>query len=480
MADAGLAELSLTELSLGIASGRMSSVEATQSCLERFDRHGAALACVVACDHQAALGAAARADQQIAAGNQRGPLHGVPLAHKDLFYRAGRRSGCGARIQPDDLPDDTATVLTRLDAAGVLDIARLRMAEFAIGTTTTGSPHNPWDPSYFPGESSSGSAVAVGARLTYGSLGTDTGGSVRIPASCCNLVGIKPTRGRVSRYGSMPLSSTLDHIGVLTRTVADCALLLGAVAGLDPHDPTTSAEPVPDYVAALKAGVRGIRIAVPGNYFPGNYFYEPVDHITKGLLDDVLDVYRNLGAEIVPVDVPASIEQAASENGLIIQFEAASLHREWLRSRRHDYGRHTAAMLEAGLSIPASRYEQALALQPQLLAEFMAAIFEKADVFHAPVMPHVVPTIAAATFSDDSSFMDFWRGLSHCTRPFNYLGLPALSLPAGFDPGGLPVGFQLVGRPFDEALLFRVGHAYEREMQWTRRAPNLVVSAVQS
>ena len=245
-----LAGLSLSEVAAAIATRRISSLEATQACLDALDQAGPALNCVAGVDHEAALAAAAAADEELAAGRVRGPLHGVPLAHKDMFYRAGRPAACGSRILADFVPDHTASVLARLDAAGALDVAQLNMVEFALGTTghneITGDVRNPWNPAHIPGGSSSGPGAAVAARAVFGALGSDTGGSIRLPAACCGLVGIKPSYGLVSRHGALPLSFTLDHVGPLTRTVGDCAMLLQAIAGHDPRDPTTAARPVPD------------------------------------------------------------------------------------------------------------------------------------------------------------------------------------------------------------------------------------------
>ena len=464
-----IAGLSLSALADAIAARRVSSVEATQACLDALDRAGPALNCVAAVDHAAALAAAAAADAELAVGRVRGPLHGVPLAHKDMYYRAGRPSACGSRILANFVPDHTASVLTRLDAAGALDIARLNMVEFAFGTTghneITGDVRNPWNPAYIPGGSSSGPAAAVAARAVFGALGSDTGGSIRLPAACCGLVGIKPTYGLVSRYGALPLSFSLDHIGPLTRTVADNALILQAIAGHDPADATTAVRLVPDYLARLEAGVRGLRIAVPENYF-----YDPIGAEVRDKLAASIDVFRRAGAEIVPVTIP-SIEIANPLTALIISIEGTRAHRRWIRDRRQDYGRQTLGRLLPGLVAPATAYIDALNLKQKLLTDFAAAVFARADMLHAPVMTMPVPTLAESDLAANPGFSDYLVAFGHCSRPFNYLGLPALSVPAGFTSNGLPTGFQLVGRPFDEATLFRAARAYERETGWSEQAP---------
>ena len=464
-----IAGLSLSALVEAIAARRISSVEATQTCLDSLDRAGPALNCVAAVDQEGALAAAAAADAELAVGRARGPLHGIPLAHKDMFYRAGRSSACGSRILADFVPDGTATVLARLDAAGALDIARLNMVEFALGTTghneITGHVRNPWNPAHISGGSSSGPGAAVAARAVYGALGSDTGGSIRLPAACCGLVGIKPTYGLVSRHGTLPLSFTLDHIGPLTRTVADCAMILQAIAGHDPQDATSAARPVPNYLAGLEDGVRGLRVAVPENYF-----YDPIGADLRGVLEDSVEVFGALGAEIVPVTIP-SIEIANTLTSLIIAIEGAGVHRRWIRDRRQDYGRQTLGRLLPGLLAPATTYIDALNLKQKLLTDFAAAVFERADVLHAPVLTMPVPTIEESDLAANPGFSDYLVAFGHCSRPLNYLGLPALSVPAGFTANGLPTGFQLVGRPFDEARLFRAARAYERETGWSEQAP---------
>lgn len=471
MVDPAITNLSLVDVAAQIAEGQVSSLEVTQACLERIDRHGERLRCVARIDPEAALAAASRADAERRAGRVRGPLHGVPLAHKDMFYRRGRVSACGSRIRADFVPDHTATVLARLDDVGALDIACLNMVEFALGPTghneITGTPRNPWNPDYITGGSSSGPAAAVAGRLVYGTLGSDTGGSIRIPAACCGLVGMKPTYGLVSRHGTLGLSFTLDHPGPLARTVADCALLLQVIAGHDPQDAVSSTRPVPDYIAALEQDVRGLRVAVPESYF-----YDPVTPEVRTLMDDSLRVLRALGLEVVPVEIP-SIELANPMVSLIIAAEGAALHGRWLRERPQDYGKQTLGRLLPGLLFPATRYIDALNLRQKVLADFSQAVFSRADLLHLPVIPTAVPTIAESDLAANPGFLEFILRFGHCTRPFNYLGLPALSVPAGFTGNGLPCGMQLVGRPFEEALLLRVARAYERETPWTKMAPAL-------
>ena len=473
MPDQQISDLSLTEVASAIASGDLSSLETTRACLDQTSRHGTELNCIARIDPEAALEAASAADDDLAAGKSRGPLHGVPLAHKDMFYRQGHLAACGSRIRADFIADRTSTALARLDAAGALDIARLNMVEFAVGgvaghNAITGTPRNPWNKAHIPGGSSSGSAVAVASRLVSSSLGSDTGGSVRIPAYCCGLVGLQPTYGRVSRYGAMPLSFSLDHVGVLTRTVPDAALLLSLIAGHDEKDATSSRRPVSDYLTGLNDGIKGLRIAVTETYFQ-----ESVDDPVSDCLKHSLAVLQSCGAEIVRVTLPKSIELAARMGALILAAEGAAIHSRWLRERADEYGPQARARLVTGLHIPATRYLGALDLRARIFVEFAAAVFEHADLLHVPTVPMTVPIIAETDRGDDPDFMALVNRLTRCTRPFNYLGLPALAMPAGLDGRGLPLGFQLVARPFDEATLLRAARAYEREAMPMQMGPTL-------
>lgn len=472
MSDQDLTAFSLSEVAAAIAARKVSSLEVTRAALSRIARFGDALNCIAAIDPEAAEAAARDADAALDGGKPRGPLHGVPLAHKDMYYRAGRPSACGSRILADFVPDTTATALARLDAAGALDIARLNMVEFALGTTghneVTGPVHNPWNRDHVTGGSSSGSAAAVAARLVYAALGSDTGGSIRLPAACCHLVGLKPTYGRVSRFGAMPLSFSLDHVGPLVRTAADAALILGVIAGHDPNDPTSSQEPVPDYSQGLDGGVSGLRIAVPENYF-----YDTATASVAAHVRGTIDVFRHLGAEIVPVRLPREIEAANPLNVLIIAAEAAGFHGRWLRERPDDYGSQTYARMQPGLLYPAARYIEALNFRAKVLECLQETVFDKADLLHTPVWPIRVPTIAESDVAANPGFMEYLTASGHCVRPFNYTGLPAVSVPSGLDDAGLPTAFQLVGRAFDEATLLRATAAYERETGCTKLAPSL-------
>ena len=466
-----IAALSLADAAEKIARKEISSQEATQAALNRIERFGAKLHAIAHCDPDAVLEGARQADADLSAGKVRGPLHGVPLAHKDMYYRAGWTAACGSNILADFVPDATSTAITRLDAAGALDIARLNMVEFAFGPTghneVAGTPRNPWNTDYITGGSSSGSGASVAGRLVYGALGSDTGGSIRLPAQCCGLAGVKGTYGLVSRHGAMPLSYSLDHVGPLTRTVKDSALILQAIAGHDPNDPTTSHRPVPDYLDGIADGVKGMRIGVPENHC-----YDPVEDEVRKALEASLEVYRELGAEIVPVHAEG-FELANRFANVVMATEAAAYHSKWVRERPGDYGAQTLSRLLPGFYYSGTRYIEGLNLRSKVLAEFCTSVFDKVDMLHAPVIPIEIPRIDETDVGAKPGYMKSIASITHNTRAVNFLGLPTLSVPCGFTANGLPTGFQLIGRPFDEKTLFRAGHAYERETLWCDRAPVL-------
>jgi aspartyl-tRNA(Asn)/glutamyl-tRNA(Gln) amidotransferase subunit A len=470
---ADMLELGLAEAADALARGELSSSELTRAALERAESLGPRLNCIAALEPEDALAAAGRADRARARGKQIGPLHGVPLAHKDLFYRRGKVVACGSKIRKGFVPDTTASVLQRLEAAGAVTLGALHMAEFAFSPTGYnehyGHARNPWNAEHVPGGSSSGSGAAVAARIVFGSLGTDTGGSLRHPAAMCGLTGLKPTLTRVSRAGVMPLSHSLDCVGPIARSARDCARLLGVLAGADAADPTASRHPVAPYEAALDGNARGLRIAVPRAYY-----YDPVSPEIGQRLDESLAAYRGLGAELVEVDVP-DMNLINTLAHILMSVEAATIHRRWLETRRDEYSDQVRSRIEPGLFYPATRYCEALAMRAALTAEFADLALGNADVLHLPAIPIPVPTIDDTTRGDPADIARAIGVVGHCTRGINYLGLPAISVPAGFDSKGLPVAFQLVGRPFSEAALLRAADAYQRVTDWHRRAPALSV-----
>jgi aspartyl-tRNA(Asn)/glutamyl-tRNA(Gln) amidotransferase subunit A len=467
-----IVEMSLTEVADAIQRKKVSSVEATQACIDQIEAWQPQVNAFISFDPKDALEQAKAADDDLAGGSVRGPLHGVPLAHKDLFYRDGKRTTCASKILGDLTPDYDATVLRRLADSGALHLGGLNMSELAMGAAGRnehfGHCRNPWNPDHITGGSSSGSGASVASRMVFGALGTDTGGSIRIPATMCGIVGIKATFGRVSRHGVMPLSHSLDNAGPMARTVEDCARLMGIVAGADPEDPSTADEPVPDYVGQLaNASVKGLRIGVPTSYF-----YDDVAPSVHAALDASLDSYRAQGAEIVAVDVP-DMEVYRDLCNVVLKVEAANIHADWLRTRGNEYSNEVRARIEGGLYIPGVRYLQAQRLRGEYVRAFCNQVFDVCDVLHTPGLPIEVPTLADTDAAVGENALMINEKLAWCMRAMNYLGLPGLAVPCGFSANGLPVSQQLIGPPFSEDLLFEVGHAYQRETYWHTKVPGL-------
>ena len=469
MSEAEFLSLGLTEVEQALARGDISSLRLTEAALARAQALGTSLNCIASLDAKAALRAAEKADRDRKAGKRLGKLAGIPLAHKDLFYRKGKVVACGSKIRRDFVPQDTATVLKRLAAQGAVTLGALHMAEFAFSPTGYnehyGHARNPWNPAHVPGGSSSGSAAAVAARIVFGSLGTDTGGSLRHPAAMCGLTGLKPTLTRVSRAGVMPLSHSLDCVGPLARSARDCARLMDIIAGKDPADPTAARRPVPPHEAALDGSARGLRIGVPRSYY-----YDPVAPEVRQHLEASLDVLRVAGAEVREVGVP-DINLINALHHVLMTVEAATVHRKWLATRRDDYADQVRSRIEPGLFYPATRYCEALAMRAALTREFVDKALGGVDVLHLPAIPIPVPTIDETTAGNPADVARVIGVVGHCTRGINYLGLPAITVPAGFDSRGLPVAFQLVGRPFSEQRLLKATDAYQRLTDWHQRMP---------
>jgi aspartyl-tRNA(Asn)/glutamyl-tRNA(Gln) amidotransferase subunit A len=471
MNDAEILELSCSGLAAAIRERRVSAVKAMEATIARASAVQPTLNAFLRIDAELALVAARLADQELARGHVRGPLHGVPMAHKDMYYRKGVASSYGGKIGPSRPAPSTATALERLDASGAIQFGVLNMAECAFGPTGHnyhyGHCRNAWNPAHLTGGSSSGSGTAVAARASFAALGSDTGGSIRLPATFCGTSGIKPTYGRVSRAGAMPLSFSMDTVGPLTRTVEDCALLLRALAGPDERDPTCAPREVPDYVALLGRPIAGLAIGRPRNYF-----YDDCDPEIVALMEASLEAFRRLGAKVVDVDLPG-MDAWNAAGTMIISAEAAALHGNWLRTRPQDYSPQVRARLETGLAIPAASYIDSLRLRATALDEFQRAVFSKVDVLHAPVVSFQTPTIAETDLAPGAELSVLLAKTTRLTRPGNFLGVPALSLQAGFTRAGLPVGMQLLGRPFDEATLLALGHAFQGATDLHRRAPGL-------
>jgi aspartyl-tRNA(Asn)/glutamyl-tRNA(Gln) amidotransferase subunit A len=460
--------MSLTSVAQAISDKRVSSREVTQSCLDRIARWQPRLNAFMAIEAEAALKAADAADTALAKGGRRGALHGVPLAHKDMYYEAGKVVTCGSQIRRDFVATTTSTALQRLKDAGTIRLGSLQMSEFAYGPTGHnshyGPVHNPFALDRITGGSSSGSGAAVAARLTFAALGSDTGGSIRMPAHFCGVTGLKTTVGRVSRAGAMPLSQSLDTVGPLARSAEDCALLLGLMAGADPEDPTAVAGPLPDFAAATTGPIKGLTIGVPTAFY-----VEDLDADVAAALEATIAVLKREGANIVQVELPDQ-RQLTAACQLVLAVEAAAFHKRWLIERPQDYGPQVLMRLQNGLAIPGVLYLEAMRWRGPALAAHLTAVAD-VDAVIAPVAPVAAPTIAESDVGNSPDAEAVIQRLTRFTRPINYLGLPSLAIPAGFTGGGLPVGMQLVGRSFDEATLLRIGAAFQRATDFHDRVP---------
>jgi aspartyl-tRNA(Asn)/glutamyl-tRNA(Gln) amidotransferase subunit A len=468
-----LADLSMTAAADAVRSGEVTSVALLEACWERMDAVNPMLNATIWTDREAAMAAAQTADAAVRNRAAPSVLHGVPMMHKDMYYQAGKLSTCGSALRRDWRPNVTATVIERLAAAGAYTFGGLNMAEFAQNPTghnkTFGDCHNPWNPPYITGGSSSGSGASVAARFNYMALGSDTGGSIRLPASANGVSGIKPTQTRVSRYGVMPLSFTHDNVGPLTRTARDCARVMSVIAGHDPRDPTSAREPVPDYEAALTGDIRGQRIGVPTNVF-----FDDADAEVTAAIEQALSVLQARGAVITRLALPM-MDAVATYGSIVSRVEAATIHAEWMRSDPQAYGAHISGRMYPGYAIPAPYYVEALSRRGPVLRAFAADVFAKVDVLVTPTIRTCLPTLAETDIDHgppgtETKFM----AVSANTRPFNYLGLPAISVPCGFDPNGCPIGLQIAGRPFAEARIMKLADAYQRDTDFHARRPPIV------
>jgi aspartyl-tRNA(Asn)/glutamyl-tRNA(Gln) amidotransferase subunit A len=470
MSAVDLAGLSLVEAVDAVAHREATAMALLEACLARLDAAEERVNATIWLDREGARRSAEAADKAVAAGSKLGLLHGLPLAHKDMYYQAGRPCTCGSAIRKDFVPTVTATVIQRMAAAGAYAYGGLNMAEFAQNPTGHnahyGDCHNPWNLPYITGGSSSGSGAAVAARFTYGALGSDTGGSVRLPASACGVTGLKPTQTRVSRAGVMPLSFSADNVGPLTRTVRDCARIMTVIAGQDPLDPTSAAEPVPDYEAALDGDLRGLRVGVPTTYF-----LDGADEPVVAALDAAVAVLAARGATVVRLPLPL-MDAVSAYVGVISRVEGAAIHAQWMRDRPQDYAVHLSARLYSGSAIPGTYYVEALSRRGPILKAFAAEVFGQVDVLATPTIRSCLPTLAETDIDQGPPGTEHrFMAVSANTRPFNYLGLPAISVPCGFDPNGCPIGLQIAGRPFAEARVMKVADAYQRDTDWHKRAP---------
>lgn len=465
-----LLELSLAEVAALIARKDISPVELVDASLERISAVNPTLRAYISVYEQAREVAKAAEIMQ-RAGHDLGPLHGIPVALKDNVALKGLRTTAGSKILADWLPAHDATVAARLRGAGAIFVGKLNMHEFAWGGTSDnphyGAVRNPWNTDRFPAGSSGGSGAAVAARTCWGAIGTDTGGSIRLPSAINGIVGIRPTYGRVSNHGIVPLAWSMDTAGPMTRTVEDCALMFGAIAGHDPKDPATAQVPVHDYAARLHDGVKGLRIGVVPDYF-FHHLQPPVDAAVRA----ALGTFESLGARIVETSI-RNIHGNISAQLTVESCEPSTYHQRWLRERPDDYGEDVRTLLEVGEMLLATHYLQAQRYRALLRQEFMDA-FRKVDVFICPTLPFTATPVGdMKVVIENGVEEDMLSAIMQFTGVPSLTGLPSLAVPCGFDHDGLPVGMQIIGRPFDEATLFQAGAAFQSATDFHRRAPRL-------
>lgn len=449
--------LSLSDAATAVAKRGLSPVELLDSTLGRIEQVESR---VLAWARLRPEEARREAERLGAAGAPLGPLHGIPVGAKDIFYTAGIETSCGSRLMAGFVPTHDATAIVRLRQAGAILLGKTHTTEFAAFDPSPA--RNPWALDHTPGGSSSGSAAALAARMCHGALGTQTSGSIVRPAAFCGIVGLKPTFGRVSRYGVHPLAWTLDHPGPMARTVRDVAVLLEVIAGPDPNDPATlSAPPVPRYASALDdatvqtGALRRLRIGVPDRYF-----FDGLDPETLAAYRAAIDMLADLGVAVREVRLPAVFEAGIDAHDLIHNVEAAAVHLDRYRTRAAEYGEKLRAIIETGLLIPAPTYVRAQQIRTAVI-EAMRKLFQDIDVLATPAAPGPAPEGLAST------------GSPVMNKPFSFIGFPSLALPCGRTREGLPLGLQLAGRPFEEVTIFQLASSYERATSWTSDRPPL-------
>ena len=462
--------ISATELASLIKSREISPVEATEAYLERIPQVDGKLNSYITVTSERAMADARQAEQEIVSGKYRGPMHGIPIGIKDQVYTKGILTTGGSTILKDFVPTEDATVVTKLNEAGAVLLGKLNMSEFAMGDAFEhpyGRPHNPWDLSRNAGTSSSGSGAATAAFLCATSLGEDTGGSIRGPASFCGLVGIRPSWGRVSRHGVLGASWSMDQVGPISRTVPDCAITLAAIAGHDPKDGYTWDIPVPDYLADMSGGVQGLKIGVITERVEG----DAVDPQVRDLVLKAIAQLGELGAVVSDIEIPL-IAQSAAISTAVTYGDVSGVHREGIDQRLKEYDYNIQLRLLTGAILPAQAHQKAVRLRHMIRQQILDAL-DQVDVLVMPTSSIPASTLPEkAGVESKAAFMEMLGGRRSFTAPFNLANVPALSINCGFTSEDLPVGLQIAGKPFDESMVFRVAHAYEQATDWhTRRPP---------
>jgi aspartyl-tRNA(Asn)/glutamyl-tRNA(Gln) amidotransferase subunit A len=455
-----LALLPITTLSNLIAQRQISAKELLVDIITNIDRFDAALRSYITVAKDSALAEAEAADSEISAGRRLGPLHGIPISHKDVIWTKKVRTTAHSRTMLEFVPEEDATAVRRLHEAGAIMLGKTNTTEFACGRMEIyGTARNPWDLSRYTGGSSCGSANAVAAGLAIAATGSDTGGSVRAPSALCGIVGLRPTYGRVSRYGLVPLSWSMDTIGPMTRTVADCAVMLRAMAGPDPLDLSTADEPVPDYAAALNGDVASVVLGVPESHF-----YEDLDGGVDAAVQDALRCFERLGVRLRAVSLPGA-PRALHVGNAVLYAEAFGMHAKRLRAQWDDVSPRSRRRMAVGAFLSAGEYQQAARLRAMWMREL--------DEVLSTVDALITPTVRFPAFGVEIQETDHPPDTGLNTRPFSVAGVPAISVPCGFTGEGLPVGLQVIGRPFAEETIFRIAHAFQLATDWHTKRPSL-------
>ncbi len=460
----------IANLSKAIRSKEVSPVEITKALLSRIKKYDRNINSFITVLEGSALKTARQAEGEIRRGKYRGPLHGIPYAAKDLFFTKGILTSCGSKILKGFKPSFDGTVIQKLAEAGAILIGKLNMHEFAYGTTST-NPHfgpvrNPWDLERVPGGSSGGSGAAVAASFVPLTLGTDTGGSIRIPSALCGVAGLKPTFGRVSKYGVYPLCHSLDHPGPMGKSVLDLALAMNVLAGHDPQDPTTAMKPVPNYAKGLSPSLKGIRLGIPREYY-----FDRLDGEVGRAVQAAIAQLKKLGAQVRPVRIPC-LEEAAATAFILLMSESAATLEKYLLTRPQDLGKDVRARLNVGTTVRAIQYLKAQRFRKKVQGHFADA-FEMVDCLVTPQLPLTAPKIGETQVSIGKAQEPVPAALTRFTPLYNLVGIPALSIPCGCSSQGLPIGLQIAGRPFAEGMVLKVGHAYEVTTPWKDRRPSL-------
>ena len=458
--------LELLDIGRRIQSKEISPVEATRAQFDRIGKLDGQLKSYATMMADQALADARQAETEIGKGNIRGPLHGVPIAVKDLCWTKGVPTAAGMTIHKDFKPDRDGTVVRKLREAGAVILGKLKLTEgaYADHHPKITPPVNPWNKAHWSGASSSGSGVATAAGLCYGSLGSDTGGSIRFPSAANGCTGLKPTWGRVSRYGVFELAATLDHIGPITRSAADAGAMLGVIAGADSNDPTASPREVPNYLAGMKRGIRGLRIGIDARWNSAN-----VDEPTKQVMDAVRKVIGELGGDIREVAFPDP-EQVIADWVPLCGVETAVAHESTYPSRKNEYGPALAGLIDTGRGLSGMDYQKIVLRRIDFRGR-VQALFQNIDLLVIPTTGIASPTVAQmATLGENP---DLISALLRFTCPFDMTGSPTITLPAGFTAQNTPIAFQFVSRHFEEDLLVRAGWAYQQATDWHRQHPPL-------